>query len=95
MLSGAVAGYCFLRIFFYPILNFLVDETELYSNPKHQKAMNVFYHARLYPRPIWNDEKRSAWIRAWWKYAMIGLTSFIILAVTLYIHDTIKLMIDS
>jgi hypothetical protein len=90
MISGAVAGYCFLRIFFYPVLKLLVDETELYSNPKYQKAMNIFYHARLYPWPIWKDDKRSAWIKAWWKYALIGLTSFIIVAITLYIHDIIK-----
>ena len=90
MISGAVAGYCFLRIFLYPILKMLVDENELYSKPKHQKAMNVFYHARLYPWPTWEDDKCSAWIRAWWKFVLIGLGSFVIMAVTLYIHDTLK-----
>jgi hypothetical protein len=90
MISGVVAGYCFLRISFYPVLKLLVDEKELYSDPKLKKLINIFYHARLYPWPIWNDDKRSAWIKAWWKYALSGLVSFIILAITLYIHDTIK-----
>jgi len=90
MISGAITGYCFLRISFYPILKLLIDENELYSNPKYKKSMNVFYHARLYPLSIWDEERRSAWVRAWWIYALIGFTSFIIVAVTLYIHDTLK-----
>lgn len=90
MISGVVIGYCFLRVFLYPVLNLLVDETELYSNPKHIKTMNLFYHARLYPWPIWDEAKRLAWVRAWWKYALIGVASFIAQMIALYLHDNIK-----
>jgi len=90
MIFGAVTGYCFLRVLLYPVLNFLVDETELYSNPKHKKIMNIFYHARLYPWPIWDEEKRTNWVRAWWKFALIGLASFIIQMIALYFQDSIK-----
>ncbi len=90
MFFGAVTGYCFLRISLYPMLKFLVNEKELYGDPKLKKSMNIIYHARLYPWPTWNDDKRSAWIKAWWKYALSGLVSFIIVVITLYNHDIIK-----
>jgi hypothetical protein len=93
MISGAAAGYCFLRIFFYPILKLLVDETELYSNTKYTKSMKVFYHARLYPWPKWDEQRRSAWVRAWWKYALTGFAVagnlyvlFVIICFILYLN---------
>jgi len=91
MIFGAVAGYCFLRIVFYPLLKFLVKESELYSNPKYKKSMNIFYHARLYPWPIWDDEKRRNWIKAWWKFALLGLSSFGLSMFALYMLELMKI----
>jgi hypothetical protein len=54
IISGAVAGYCLLRITCYPIMRFLVGEDELYSNPFYKQAINLFYHAGLYPWPTWD-----------------------------------------
>jgi hypothetical protein len=87
---GAVAEYCFLRAVVYPWLNSLVDETELYSNPKLKKSMNIFYHARLYPWPIWDQAKRQNWVKAWWKFAIIGFVSFGLSMFALYLLDGIK-----
>jgi hypothetical protein len=91
MIFGAVAGYCFLRIFFYPLLKFLVDESELYSKPKFKKSMNLFYHARLYPWPIWDEVERRKWIKAWWKFAVLGLASFSLSMLALYLLECIKM----
>ena len=87
---GAVAGYCFLRVVFYPLLKSLVDESELYSNPKFKESMNIFYHARLYPWPIWDEVKRQNWVKAWWKVAIIGLVSFGLSMFALYLLEGIK-----
>lgn len=76
MLFGAVAGYCFLRVVFYPLLKLLVEKSELYSNPKYKKPMNIFCHARLYPWPILDEKKRRNWLKACWKFAFLGLASF-------------------
>jgi hypothetical protein len=87
---GAIAGYCFLRVVFYPLLKFLVDESDLYSNPKYKKSMNIFYHARLYPWPTWDKVKRRNWVKAWWKFAILGLTSFIITGFAMFLYDSIR-----
>lgn len=90
IISNMVTGYCFLRIFLYPMFRLLGNEKEFYSDPKFKKTMNLFYHARLYPWPIWDNGKRSKWIKAWWKYALTGIISFTITAITLYIQETLK-----
>jgi hypothetical protein len=90
MIFGAVAAYCFLRVFCYPLLKSLCGETELYSNPKLKKSMNIFYHARLYPLPIWDQAKRQNWIDAWWKFAIIGFVSFGLSIFALYLLEGIK-----
>jgi hypothetical protein len=90
MIFGAVAGYCFLRVAFYPLLKSIVDESELYSNPKYKKSMNMFYHARLYPWPIWDEIKRRKWIKAWWKFAAIGIASFGLSMFALYMLEIMK-----
>jgi len=90
MIFGAVAGYCFLRIVFYPLLKSIVDESELYSNPKYKKSMNIFYRARLYPWPIWDEIKRRKWFKAWWKFAVIGIASFGLSMFALYMLEIIK-----
>ena len=90
ILLGAVAGYCFLRVFSYPILKTLVDESEFFSNPKYKESMNIFCHARLYPWPIWDDVKRQRWIKAWWQFAVIGLVSFCLSIFSLYMLEIMK-----
>ena len=69
----------------------LVDESELYSNPIYQKSMNIFYHTRLYPLPNWDEVKRRNWIKAWWKFALIGVVSFSLSIFALYLFDIMKI----
>jgi len=90
MICGAVTGYCFVRVFFYPLLKTIIDEPELYSNPKYKKTMNIFYYARLYPWPIWKEIKRRKWVKAWWKFAIIGLLSYVMSMFALYLLDIMK-----
>jgi hypothetical protein len=91
ILFGAVASYCFLRVVFYHLLKLLFDESELYSNPKYKKSMNIFYHARLYPWPIWDEGKRRDWLKAWWKFAFLGLASFGLSMFALYMLELLKI----
>ena len=91
MIFGAVAGYCFLWIVLYPLLKFLVEESELYSNPTYKGSMNIFYHARLYPWPNWDEEQRRSWCNAWWKFALLGLVSISLSCFALYLLEGIKI----
>ena len=91
VIFGAVAGYCLLRVALYPVLKSFVDESELYSNPKYKKSMKLFYHARLYPWPIWDNVKRQKWIKDWWKFAVTGLVSFSLSMLALYLLESIKM----
>jgi hypothetical protein len=86
-----ITGYCFLRIFIYPAFRLLTDENELYSNPKLSKTMNLFYHARLYPWPNWDADRRRIWCKSWWKYLLIGIVFYGLTCLTLYLRESLKM----
>ena len=85
-----VSCYFFMRVVLYPLLKLFVDDSELYNNPKYKKSMNILFHARLYPWPTWDDSRRRNWVRAWWKFALIGLVSFGLSIFAIYLIEIMK-----